>query len=152
MAALVRDGRLGWARLAERTGASPATVRRRLRRLVDAEILTFRCDLAPPLAGAPVPVSFLARARAGEADTVHRTLAGLPECRVAASVTGPANIFATLWVHDVADIQRRETALCARLPGLTVTDRILGLHTVKRMGHLLDATGRRTGTRPISPW
>ncbi|MFJ8820842.1 Lrp/AsnC ligand binding domain-containing protein [Streptomyces sp. NPDC102467] len=150
--ALVGDGRLGLAALADHAGTSPATVRRRLRRLADSGVLTFRCDMAPVLAGRPVPVSFLARAPARDTATIHRTLAALPECRVVASVTGRANIFATLWLHDLADIQRRETALGARLPTLTVTDRIVGLHTVKRMGHLLDEDGRRVGLRAIRPW
>lgn len=149
---LVREGRLGWADLAERTGASPATVRRRLRRLTDSGILTFRCDIAAPLAGRPVPVSLLAQAPARDIAAVHRAFAALPECRLVAAVTGPSNIFATLWVHDLGDIQRREAVLCSRLTNLTVTDRIVGLHTVKRMGHLLDHDGRRTGVRPISPW
>ncbi|MFI0214073.1 Lrp/AsnC family transcriptional regulator [Streptomyces lydicus] len=143
------SGRLGWAELAQRTGTSPATVRRRL---TDSEVLTFRCDVAAPLAGRVVSVSLVATAPARDVGAVHRTLAALPECRLVAAVTGSANLFATLWVSDIGDIQRRETALCARLPGLTVTDRIVGLRTVKRMGHLLDDDGRRTGVRPISPW
>ncbi|MFE2374650.1 Lrp/AsnC family transcriptional regulator [Streptomyces sp. NPDC059398] len=149
---LVRDGRLGLAELAERTDTSPATVRRRLRRLTESSVLTFRCDIASALAGCPVPVSLLGQVPARDIGASHRVLAALPECRLVAAVTGPANIFATLWVHDLGDIQRRETALCARLPTLTVTDRIVGLHTVKRMGHLLDEEGRRVGVRPISPW
>lgn len=149
---LVRDGRLGWAELAQRADTSPATVRRRLNRLLDSGIVTFRCDVASPLAGRPVPVSLLARAPARDIPNIHRTLAALPECRLVAGVTGPANVFATFWVHDIGDIQRRETALCTRLPTLTVTDRIVGLQTVKRMGHLLDRDGRRTGVQPISPW
>lgn len=149
---LVRDGRLGLAELATRTATSPATVRRRLRRLEDSAILTFRCDVASALAGHPVPVSLLGQVPARDIGTIHRAFAALPDCRLVAAVTGTANIFATLWVHDLGDIQRRETALCARLPTLTVTDRIVGLHTAKRMGHLLDEEGRRIGVRPISPW
>ncbi|MFF8843461.1 Lrp/AsnC family transcriptional regulator [Streptomyces sp. NPDC015127] len=99
---LVTDGRMGWAELAERNGSSPATVRRRLRRLTDAEVLTFRCGIAAPLAGRPVPVSFLARAPARDIATVHRTLAALPECRLVAAVTGPDSLFATLWFQDMA--------------------------------------------------
>ncbi|MFG2656950.1 Lrp/AsnC family transcriptional regulator [Streptomyces sp. NPDC048425] len=150
--ALVCDGRIALAELAERTATSSATVRRRLRRLTDAGVLAFRCDLAAALAGHPVLVTLLAQAPARDIGAVHRTLAVLPECRLVAGVTGPANVLATLWVHDMADIQRRETALCTRLPTLTVTDRIVGLHTVKRMGHLLNTEGRRIGVQPISPW
>ncbi|MGW1005255.1 Lrp/AsnC family transcriptional regulator [Streptomyces sp. NPDC002520] len=150
--ALVRDGRLGLAVLADQADTSPATVRRRLRRLTDCGALAFRCDMASALSGHPVPVSLLGRTPARDIATAHRTLAALPECRLVAAVTGTSNIFATLWVHDLGDIQRREAALCSRLPTLTVTDRIVGLHTVKRMGHLLDEEGRRTGMHPIRPW
>ncbi|MFD7923514.1 Lrp/AsnC family transcriptional regulator [Streptomyces sp. NPDC059740] len=150
--ALVCDGRLGFAALAARTGASAATVRRRVSRLTGTGVITFRCDMADGLAGAPVPVTFLGRAPARDVSGIHRTLAALPECRVVAAVSGPDNILATLWLPDLGDVQRRETALGARLPSLTVTDRIVGLRTVKRMGHLLDADGRRTGVRPIRPW
>ncbi|MFJ8925778.1 Lrp/AsnC family transcriptional regulator [Streptomyces sp. NPDC102364] len=150
--ALVGDGRLGLAALAAHTDTSPATVRRRLHRLTDSGILTFRCDMANALAGRPLPVSLLGRVPARDIAAVHRALAALPECRLVAAVTGRTNIFATLWVRDLGDIQRRETALGARLPTLEVTDRIVGLHTVKRMGHLLDEDGRRTGVRPIRPW
>ncbi|MDQ1009651.1 DNA-binding transcriptional ArsR family regulator [Streptomyces sp. V4I23] len=69
---LVTDGRMGWSELAQCTSVSPATVRRRLRRPTDAEVLTFRCDIA----------------------TVHRTLAVLPECRLVAAVTGTDDLFA----------------------------------------------------------
>ncbi len=149
---LVCDGRLGLAVLAERTDASAATVRRRLRRLTDSGVLAFRCDMAPRLTGLPVSVTFRGRVPARDLNTLHRTLAPLPECRLVAAVTGTSAVLATYWLRDIGEIQRRETALCARLPSLTITDRIVGLRTVKRMGHLLDGDGRRTGTRPMRPW
>ncbi|MFE4411909.1 Lrp/AsnC family transcriptional regulator [Streptomyces sp. NPDC056821] len=150
--ALVRDGRLGLAALAERTGTSAATVRRRVHRLTDSGVILFRCDMAPHLTGLPVSVTFRGQAPASDLNTLHRTLATLPECRLVAAVTGTTNVLATFWLRDIGDIERRETAMCARLPSLTIADRIVGLRTVKRMGHLLDGTGRRTGTRPIRPW
>ncbi|MFF3490163.1 Lrp/AsnC family transcriptional regulator [Streptomyces sp. NPDC002795] len=150
--ALVGEGRLGLAELAAHTGTSPATVRRRLHRLTYSGVLTFRCDMADALAGRPLPVSLLGSVPARDIAAVHRAFAALPECRLVAAVTGRTNIFATLWVRDLGDIQRRETALCARLPTLEVTDRIVGLHTVKRMGHLLAEDGSRVGVRPIRPW
>ncbi|MER6975578.1 Lrp/AsnC family transcriptional regulator [Streptomyces carpinensis] len=150
--ALVHDGRLGLAALAERTGSSAATVRRRVHRLTDSGMIVFRCDMAPHLTGLPVSVTFRGRAPSRDLNTLHRTLATLPECRLIAAVTGTTNILATFWLRDIGDIQRREAAMCARLPSLAITDRIVGLRTVKRMGHLLDGDGRRTGTRPIRPW
>lgn len=149
---LVKDGRLSWAELAERTGASTATVRRRLRRLESSGVVTFRCDIAPSLAGRPVPVSLLANAPSGDVDTVHQVLAAHPDCRLAAAVTGPANVFATFWLSDLADLPRLERSLSRRLPALSVTDRIVGLRTVKRMGHLLDEEGRHVEAREFAPW
>ncbi|MFD4757223.1 Lrp/AsnC family transcriptional regulator [Streptomyces sp. NPDC058426] len=150
--ALVGDGRLSWAALAESCGGSPATAQRRIRRLTGSGLLAFRCDMAAGLMGSPVPVTFLGRVAARDVGAVDAVLAALPECRLAAAVTGPDNVLATLWLADTGEIQRREAHLAARLPGLTVTDRLVGLRTVKRMGHLLDEAGRRTGTVPIRPW
>ncbi|GED84290.1 Lrp/AsnC family transcriptional regulator [Streptomyces sp. 6-11-2] len=150
--ALVRDGRLGLAALGERIGTSAATVRRRVHRLIDSEMIAFRCDMAPRLTGLPVSVTFRGQVPTRDLNTLHRTPATLPECRLVAAVTGTSNVLATFWLRDIGDVQRRETAMCARLPSLTVVDRIVGVRTVKRMGHLLDGDGRRTGTRPIRPW
>ncbi|MFF0464876.1 Lrp/AsnC family transcriptional regulator [Streptomyces mexicanus] len=152
LAELAADGRLELAELAQRAGTSAATVRRRLNRLTGSHLITFRCDMAPPLTGLPVAVTFRGRLPARDVNALHRALAALPECRLLAAVTGTDNVLATFWLRDIAEIQRRETSLCTRLPTLTVTDRIIGLHTVKRMGHLLDRDGRRTGTRPVRPW
>ena len=149
---LVRDGRLTWIELARRTGVSTATARRRVTRLSTAGIVAFRCDVADSLAGWPIPVSLTGSARASELDSICRGLAALPECRLVAAVTGRANIFATLWVRTPADAQRLEAAISERVPAMRITDRIVGLHTQKRMGHLLDHEGRRVGVRPISPW
>ena len=149
---LVLDGRLTWVELAQRTGTSTATVRRRLRRLESSGVVAFRCDVAASLAGRPVPVSFMANVPAADVAAVHRVLAQLPQCRVAAAVTGPANIFATFWAHDLGDVQRLERSVCSQVPSFAVQDRIIGLRTVKRMGHLLDVEGRHAGTQRFCPW
>ncbi|MFI2642045.1 Lrp/AsnC family transcriptional regulator [Streptomyces sp. NPDC018610] len=150
--ALVRDGRARLSDLAALTGSSAATVRRRLGRLTAAGVVAFRCDVAPAVSGLPVSVTFRGRAAAGDVNRLHRTLATLPECRLLAAVTGPANVLATYWLRDTGAVQQRETAACAHLPSLEVTDRVLGVRTVKRMGHLLDDDGRRVGVCPIRPW
>ncbi|MFF4716291.1 Lrp/AsnC family transcriptional regulator [Streptomyces eurythermus] len=150
--ALVRDGRTRLTELAALTGSSAATVRRRLGRLTASGIVALRCDMAPAVSGLPVSVTFRGRAVARDVNRLHHTLATLPECRLLAAVTGAANVLATYWLRDIGSVQRRETAVCARLPGLDVTDRVLGIRTVKRMGQVLDGEGRRVGTCRIHPW
>ncbi|MFE9730116.1 Lrp/AsnC family transcriptional regulator [Streptomyces sp. NPDC005863] len=150
--ALVRDGRTRLADLAALTGRSTATVRRRIGLLTTSGIIAFRCDMAPAVSGLPVSITFRGRATANDVNRLHRTLATLPECRLLAAVTGSANVLATYWVRDIGSVQQRETTACARLPSLEVTDRVLGVRTVKRMGHLLDDEGRRLEVCPIRPW
>ena len=149
---LVRDGRLNWAELACLTGASTATARRRVSRLISTGIVTFRCEIAHALAGWPIQASLLAQAPAVDVDSICRVLATLPECRFVAAVTGAANIYATFWVRNLGTVQRLEASTSSKLPSLTVVDRMIGLSTPKRMGHLCDQEGRRIGIVPISPW
>ncbi|WP_345669550.1 Lrp/AsnC family transcriptional regulator [Streptomyces similanensis] len=150
--ALVADGRTRLTELADLIGSSAATVRRRLGRLTASGIVAFRCDIAPAVSGLPLSVTFRGRAPASDVNRLHRTLATLPECRLLAAVTGSANVLATYWLRDIGSVQQRETAACAQLPSLDVTERVLGMRTVKRMGHLLDDDGRRVGVCPIRPW
>lgn len=149
---LANDGRLSWAELASLTDASTATARRRVNKLISSGIVTFRCELAHSLAGWPIQASLLAQAPASEVDRVCRVLAAWPECRFLAAVTGTANIYATFWVRDLGELQRLEARTSGNFPALTVVDRMVALNTPKRMGHLCDDEGRRTGTVPISPW
>lgn len=146
------DGRLGWAELASLTGASTATARRRVNRLISSGIMTFRCEIAHPLAGWPIQASLLGQAPGQDLDRIGRELATWPECRFVAAVTGTANIYATFWVRDLGELQRVEAKTGAGFPGLRVVDRMVALSTPKRMGHLCDGEGRRIGTVPISPW
>ncbi|MYT72480.1 MULTISPECIES: Lrp/AsnC family transcriptional regulator [unclassified Streptomyces] len=150
--ALVQDGRTRLTDLSALTGRSTATVRRRLGRLTASGVVALRCDMAPVVSGLPVSITFRGHAAANDVNRLHRTLATLPECRLLAAVTGSANVLATYWVRDIGSVQQRETAACAQSPSLTVTDRVLGVRTVKRMGHLLDDEGRRVGVCPIRPW
>ena len=146
------DGRLGWAELASLTGASTATARRRVNRLISSGIMTFRCEIAHPLAGWPIQASLLGVAPGQDLDRIGRELAAWPECRFVAAVTGTANLYATFWVRDLGELQRVEARTSAAFPTLGVLDRMVALSTPKRMGHLCDAEGRRIGTVPISPW
>lgn len=149
---LVHDGRLSWAELAALTGASTATARRRVTRLISSGIVTFRCEIAHSLAGWPIQASLLAQAPGEDLDSICQTLSTWPECRFVAAVTGTANIYATFWVHDLGSVQRLEAETRGTMPSLTVVDRMVALSTPKRMGHLCDLEGRRIGIVPISPW
>lgn len=143
--ALGADGRVGWAELAERTGLSESTVRRRIsRELRDRDILV-RCDLAQQTAGWPGIATYRAVVPHGELDATGGVLARLPQVRLCASVTGSCNLLFSVWLRDLDGITALESLLDERFPHLTVQDRTVTLRTAKRMGRLLGEDGRAVG-------
>lgn len=149
---LSADARLGATELAERLGVSRVTARRRLAAAFSGDLVV-RCDVAQPLTGWPVTAMLWAQVPPDHVDDVARRLAGLPEARAAESVTGgAANLLLGVWLRTLADLQRLEAALAQRVPELRVLDRSIALRTAKRMGRLLDASGRAVGLVPVDPW
>lgn len=78
--------------------------------------------------------------------------AGLPSCRLSAQVLGAQNLVVTLWVRDYLEVQGHERELAARAPGSTVISRQAVVRTYKRLGHLLDESGRSRSVVPLPLW
>jgi DNA-binding Lrp family transcriptional regulator len=152
LTALGDDGRRPWEGLAQATGTSPATARRRVERLLATEEAALRCDIAAPLFGRPVTYSLRARVPAPELAAAARTLTAVPSVRFVAALAGPDNLLATFWLRSVEEVHRVETEAVARHPEIRVTDRALALRSVKRMGHLLDPDGRSVANVPLGSW
>jgi DNA-binding Lrp family transcriptional regulator len=146
------DGRTPAADIAARTARSGSTVRRRLNEMIDGGLLSLRCEVAQPITGWPVAATFWARVPPDELHRTAATLTELPEVRLCAATTGADNLVMTLWLRSLGDVQRLEAELAGKLPALTLTDRAVTLHAAKRMGCLLDETGRITDVVPIDPW
>lgn len=150
--ALTDDPRQPVARLARRTGLSPTTVRRRLRRLEESRSLVFRCEVARGLSGWPVSVSLWCAAPPKDTARIAAHVSGLREVRLVASLSGPHNLLFAAWLRSVDDIHAFESRLTAPFPGLTVADRAVTLWPVKLAGQLLDPAGRRLGSVPLAGW
>jgi len=144
--ALSRDGRATAAELARATGRNTATVRRQFERLVRSDLISFRCELAAEISGWPVSSTWTARVEPADHDRTIAALATLPELRMCVSTTGDTNIAMTMWTHSLHDMRRVEGLLGQRMPWLQLRDSAVNLRTPKRMGWLLDAAGRSTGT------
>ncbi|MEU7558299.1 Lrp/AsnC family transcriptional regulator [Streptomyces eurythermus] len=140
--ALGADARRGHAELARECGLSETTVRRRLARMIAGGEVYFRCDLTQQLAGWPVIATFRITAPGPGTEAVAHALAGLPETRLCASVTGPDNLLLSVWLRSPADCLTLEERILHRHPGLRIGERSITLHTAKRMGRLLDRWGR----------
>ncbi|URM89202.1 Lrp/AsnC family transcriptional regulator [Streptomyces sp. MRC013] len=143
--ALTEDGRRTAAELARITGRNPATVRRQLARLLDSGFLSFRCEVAQVQSHWPISCTWLARVPAPEHERTVAALKTLPELRLCVSTTGETNMMFIVWTRSLADLLRLERLLGDRLPWLNLVDSAVSLRSAKRMGWLLDASGRSTG-------
>ncbi|WP_338702723.1 Lrp/AsnC family transcriptional regulator [Streptomyces sp. Q6] len=149
LAELSVDGRATHRALAERCGASPDTVRRRVNRLLASGMAQTRCEVARPLSEWPVSLILWGRTAPGELRAVAEQVTGAREVRLCAGVIGRHNLKVIAWVRSLDDTQRFEVRLAERLPALTVIDRAVALWPMKLNGALLDERGYRTGAVPI---
>lgn len=147
--ALGNDGRMSHAAIASRTGTSSATVRRRMNRLIASGAVGIRCDVAAPLFGWPIAAYLRARVTPLELADVASGVARLASVRLAATVTGTANLFIAVWLRSIDGLPELEAGLSGRFPSLDVVERAVSLKSVKRAGQLLDQQGRTIGAVPM---
>jgi DNA-binding Lrp family transcriptional regulator len=150
--ALVIDGRMAYQELGSYAGVTPATARRRVDRLIASGVTRVRCDLATPVFGWPVSATIWAKVPANILEEVCRSLAGSPKVRVAAATTGANNLVVTYWLHSLREFEAVEAALLERFPAVVVSNRIIDLRPVKRMGRILGDDGQAAGVVPLRPW
>jgi DNA-binding Lrp family transcriptional regulator len=152
LAELARDGRATWAELGAAGGVSAQTARRRVERFLSSGYVTMRCDTALAVQQGLREVNLGLNVPAPQVESIGQYFAGLSSCRMSAQVLGTQNLTVTLWVRDYLEIQRHEEALAAKAPGSTVVSRQVVVRAYKRIGHLLDESGRRRGYVPMPLW
>ncbi|WP_051940182.1 Lrp/AsnC family transcriptional regulator [Phaeacidiphilus oryzae] len=150
--ALGLDPRQPVARLAERTGLSPATVRRRLDALDADEAVIYRCDVARGRSGWPVSVSLWCSAPPARAARDAEALSRFRETRMCAEVTGRSNILLTAWLRSIEELPGFEARIGGSCPELTVDDKAVTVWPMKLGGQLLDPRGRGLGAIPLWAW
>ena len=152
--ALQRDGRLSFRDLATAVGRPEPTVRRRMGLLMHAEMLAFRTDFARVQAGWLTAVALKLSVNGTAVAAVGRTLVRYPETRFCVAVTGggAADIFVTMQLHDVSDLEPVIQRLTAEYPGVEVLDTRVVLRSVKSWGRLLGLDGRAQNVVPVDLW
>lgn len=105
----------------------------------------FRCDLTRRLAGWPVIANFRIAAPGPGVEAVAKALAGLPETRLCASVTGRDDLLLSVWLRSPGDCAALEERILRRHPELRISERGITLHTAKRISRVLDRDGRARG-------
>ncbi|MCU1642540.1 MAG: AsnC family transcriptional regulator [Nocardia sp.] len=149
--ALGADGRLGFTALADATGISEHTARRRLHRMIREGQVTLRCDLAYPIAGLPTLAVYRMSVPHNALEVTGSELARLDNVRMCAAVSGPHNLLVQVLLHGLHGLDAFDTVLAERFPALRVKDRTLVMYSAKRIGWLLDRRGRAIGRVPLGP-
>ena len=152
LVALGKDGRASYAALAEMTGTSQPTARRRVDRLISSGAVLLRTEVAAPLAGWPVSVVMWANAPAGHLDEVAAKIGALRHVRLCATLASTPSLVVVAWLASLDELHRFEQSLVQGVSGLEVLDRSVVLRAVKRMGHLLDERGCATSSVPMDVW
>ncbi|MCD4851756.1 Lrp/AsnC family transcriptional regulator [Arthrobacter sp. AK01] len=149
---LAKDGRASWADLGVACGVSPQTARRRVERFLASGYVTLRCDTSTAANRGLREVTLMLNIPAQFVDQVGRYFAAQSNCRLCAQVLGTQNLVVTLWVRDYLEAQAFERELAERAPGSTVISRQAVVRTYKRLGHLLDGSGRSLSVVPLPLW
>lgn len=76
-----------------------------------------------------------------------------PETRFCVAIVGgAANVFVTMQLHRVSDLDPVLRRLQAGHPGVVVLDKRVVLRSVKSWGRLRGADDRAGGVVPVGPW
>ncbi|BBY64086.1 Lrp/AsnC family transcriptional regulator [Mycolicibacterium helvum] len=104
--ALAVDGRIPHAQLAERTGWSPAKVKRRIAALEASATLTYDVDVLPEQLGFPVHAMVWIRTPPRHLAEIARQLLPHNEIASVIAVSGPNNLMAVVIARDADDLYR----------------------------------------------
>lgn len=144
------DGRLSIVDLAQATGLSVSTARRRLNDLVTRGQLQLRCDAALALSSWPILVRIWGRVDADDQETLGTLARRIPGVRACMRISGgEPNLLLSLAAHSLYEVPSVEARLAREAPRLRVLEQTVVLRSMKRMGRVLDATGRSVRTVPI---
>jgi DNA-binding Lrp family transcriptional regulator len=147
--ALGVDGRMSFERLAEHADLGPVAVRRRLTRLAEAGLVTFRCDTSRHLSGQAVAAVFFGSLDVRDLEEAEERIRTLPGVRACSLVAGPYNVIVDVWLRSTAEAHDLERKLSQILPALRIQDRSMVLRTVKLLGRILDTEGRSVRSVPL---
>ncbi|MEO6082769.1 MAG: AsnC family transcriptional regulator [Umezawaea sp.] len=148
--ALNIDGRMSFEQLALHVDLGAGAVRRRLTRLEEAGLITFRCDTSRHLSGRSVAAVFFCSLDVRDIDEAEKRIRTLPGVRACTLVAGPYNVIIDAWLRSTAEAHDFERTMAEVLPALRVQDRSVVLRTVKLLGRVLTTEGRSVRSVPLT--
>lgn len=133
---LAGDGRTGYAGLADISGWSESTVRRRITDLCRVGALHFEVEYDPILFGGRAEAFLWLQVRPADMQTVAAALNTFPEVVGALTTTGPTNMVVVVVGADVAAIHDCVTHRIGILPGVSTAEITLISARATRCGSL----------------
>jgi DNA-binding Lrp family transcriptional regulator len=138
LGALARDGRMGFAELAEETGWSESTARRRMAWLRESGVLTYQLDIEPAALGYVAEARLWISVRPSALTEVADAVAGHPEVSFAAVTTGSANLVVAVHCRSTAELYRYVTERISALNAIRDMETAPVIRTVKRIGSTIN--------------
>lgn len=133
LAALNRDGRLGYPQLAAETGWSESTVRRRLEHLRATGAVFFDVEMDPVLLGYPARFLLWLTVAPAHLAAVGQEMARHEEAVFVAATTGETNLLATVICQDMAQLYTYITHRIGPLRGVERLESVPALRHVKQV-------------------
>jgi DNA-binding Lrp family transcriptional regulator len=132
VAVLREDGRATYKELADRTGLSEATARRRVESLVNGGAIFFATIVEPAELGFDAEFFFHVRVRPDRLEAVAEAFAARPEVRYLSSSFGYGGLIGEVILHSQDDVDEFSRQTFAKLDGIVDVEVALELETYKR--------------------
>lgn len=147
--ALSEDARADLGRLADATGWSQSTVRRRISQLREDGVLAFEVEVDPALFGFRIEALMWLEVAPSGLTAVTEALSRHAPVAFAALTTGPSTVFAIVECGSADALCDYLATELAGLPGITRVETALTQRRTKRAGPLLmPSAGARPGPGP----
>jgi DNA-binding Lrp family transcriptional regulator len=145
---LREDGRATYKELADQTGLSEATARRRVEALVGSGAIFFATIIEPAELGFDAEFFFHARVRPDRLEAVAEAFAARPEVRYLSSSFGYGGLTGEVILHSQDEVYEFSRETFAQLDGIVEVEIALELETYKRAHALTETQVKpRTETR-----
>ncbi len=129
---LESDGRASNAKIAREVGVSEGTIRRRLRRLVDEDVIKIKAVPDLSKMGFPTTALIGLQTAPGELDTVADAITNMEDVHYVAITTGAFDVFACVAKPSTEELGVFLRTKIGTIPGVTRTETFVNLSIKKR--------------------
>jgi DNA-binding Lrp family transcriptional regulator len=148
--ALRHDPRMSMESLARYTGIPSQRARDCLSLSLTEGDIVLRAEIARILSQTPVYAWLFIKVAAGQVPKTLKSLAAMPETRLATAVMGSCDIALAAWLKSLKDLERLKTALAQQL-GLSVVDTSIVMRTPVHLHEWLNEAGLRIRAGDAQP-